>query len=290
MARRLTIGAVLALAFAIGIYYAFRVASVAGSQLFFNSGWMLVLLAPFAGILAAGVTKRHDPVIEGDRVLRHDDAAILEHWTHGIGTAVLLVSGLALGALFIPSFLAKQQVWAAMNIHFVAVVLFLFGTFYYGANTLLSRNRFREHLPTGNALKYTVQHYGRLLGNKKYAMPPEDKYFESERMAYLLALAATVIIIVTGLLKAAAHMVSIPGAVMGPATLLHDIAALGMLVFFVAHVVVVLLPMSWPMLRSMFTGYVSVEHAKAEHAGWVRRIESGSKESVSDKATERPAA
>jgi len=186
---------------------------------------------------------------------------------------VLLVSGLALGALFIPSFLAKQQVWAAMNIHFVAVVLFLFGTFYYGANTLLSRNRFREHLPTGNALKYTVQHYGRLLGNKKYAMPPEDKYFESERMAYLLALAATLIIIVTGLLKAAAHVVSIPGAVMGSATLLHDIAALGMLVFFLAHVVVVLLPMSWPMLRSMFTGYVSVEHAKAEHAGWLKRLD-----------------
>jgi formate dehydrogenase subunit gamma len=59
---------------------------------------------------------------------------------------------------------------------------------------------------------------------------------------------------------------------MGPATLVHDIAALGMLVFFLAHVVVVLLPMSWPMLRSMFTGYITVEHAKAEHAGWYRRL------------------
>ena len=272
MGRRLLIVAVIAAVSVLGVIYAWRIAFVDGAALLFNSGWGLVLLAPFAGMLAAGLTRRKDPVIEGDRVLRHDGPAILEHWTTGVGTAALLVTGLALGALFIPSFLAKQQVWAMMNVHFVAVIAFLFGTFYYGANTLLSWHRFKEHLPTRNAFPFTIQHYGRLLGDKKYEMPPEDKYFESERMAYLLALVATAAIIVTGLLKAAAHVVSIPGAVMGPATLLHDIAALGLLVFFLAHVVVVLLPMSWPMLRSMFTGYVPLEHAKAEHAGWLADI------------------
>jgi len=30
--------------------------------------------------------------------------------------------------------------------------------------------------------------------------------------------------------------------------------------------------MSWPVLRSMFTGTVSLEHAKAEHAGWLANI------------------
>jgi formate dehydrogenase subunit gamma len=273
MGRRLLIGAVAAVIFVLGVFYAWRIAYADGAELLFNSGWWLVLLAPFVGALAAGLTRRTDPSIEGDRVLRHDGAAILEHWTHGIGTAVLLVTGLAMGALFIPSLLSRQQVWVAMNVHFVAVVMFLFGTFYYGANTLLSRDRFREHLPTGNALKFTVQHYGRLLGNKKYEMPPEDKYFESEKMAYLLALVATAAIIVTGLLKAAAHVVSIPGVVMGPATLVHDVATMGMLAFFLAHVFfAAILPMGWPMLRSMFTGYVSVEHAKAEHAGWYRRL------------------
>jgi len=273
MGRRLLIGAGIAAAFVLGMVYAWRIAFVDGTELLFNSGWWLVLLAPFAGALAAGLTRRKDPVIEGDRVLRHDGAAILEHWTHGIGTAVLIVTGLALGALFIPSFLAKQQVWAAMNVHFVAVVMFLFGTFYYGVNTLLSWKRFREHLPTADAIKFTVQHYGRLLGNKKYEMPPEDKYFESEKMAYLLALVATATVIITGLLKAAAHVVSIPGGVMGAATLVHDVATLGMLAFFLAHVLfAAILPMAWPMLRSMFTGYVTVEHAKAEHAGWYRRL------------------
>jgi formate dehydrogenase subunit gamma len=274
MGRRLLVGAVIAAAFVLGVLYAWRSAFADGAVLLFNSGWWLVFLAPFVGVLAAGLTRRNDPVIDGDRVLRHDDAAIVEHWTHGIGTALLLVTGLALGALFIPSLLTRTQVWATMNVHFVAVVMFLFGTFYYGANTLLSTHRFGEHLPTRNAFKFTVQHYGRLLGNKKLEMPPEDKYFESEKMAYLLALAATGAIILTGLLKVAAHVVSIPGLVMGPATLLHDVASLGMLAFFLAHIFfAAILPMGWPMLRSMFTGYVSVEHAKAEHAGWYARLE-----------------
>jgi formate dehydrogenase subunit gamma len=291
MGRRLLIVAVIAAVSVLGVIYAWRIAFVDGAALLFNSGWGLVLLAPFAGVLAAGLTRRKDPIIEGDRVLRHDDPAILEHWTTGVGTAALLVTGLALGALFIPSFLAKQQVWAMMNVHFVAVVMFLFGTFYYGANTLLSWHRFKEHLPTANAFRFTIQHYGRLLGDKKYEMPPEDKYFESEKMAFLLALAATVTIIVTGLLKASAHVVSIPGVVIGPATFLHGVATLGLLAFFLAHVLfAAILPMGWPMLRSMFTGYVTVEHAKAEHAGWFGRLTKPIDTATSESEDDRDAA
>ncbi len=98
-----------------------------------------------------------------------------------------------------------------MNVHFVAVLVFLFGTFYYGANTLLAMKRFREHLPTKDAVDFTKRHYGLLLGLKKFTMPPERKYFESEKMAYILALASTVIIILSGLLKVAAHSMGVPG-------------------------------------------------------------------------------
>jgi formate dehydrogenase subunit gamma len=273
MGRRALIGFTVALAFALGIAYAVR-AAAAASELLFDSGWWLVVAAPFAGVFAAGLTKRQDPRIEGDRVLRHDGAAILEHWTHGIGTAVLLVSGIALGLFFTPSLVGGgTPTWAWMNIHFVAVVLFLFGTFYYGANTLLAWRRFREHLPTKNAIEFTKQHYGHLLGIKKYSIPPEDKYFESEKMAYILALAATITIIVTGLFKVLAHVVDVPGWLMGIATPVHDIATVAMLAFFLAHVFfAAVLPNSWPVLRSMFTGYVSTEQVKKEHAGWYARL------------------
>jgi len=291
MGKRLLIGAIAAVGFVLGMVYAWRIAFVDGTELLFDSGWWLVLVAPFLGVLTAGLTRRTNPVVEGDRVLRHDGPAILEHWAHGIGTLVLLVTGLALGAFFIPSLLSQRQMWAAMNVHFVAVVVFLFGTFYYGANTLLSRNRFREHLPTKNAFKFTVQHYGRLLGNKKYDMPPEQKYFESEKIAYLLALVSTALVVVTGLLKVAAHIFDVPAWIMGVATPTHDIAMVAMGLFFLAHVLfAAILPMGWPMLRSMFTGYVPLDYAKSEHAGWLEEIGSDGDESIPIKTTERPAA
>jgi len=246
-----------------------------GQQLLFDTSTWLVWLAPFAGVLAAGLSKRRDPVIEGDRVLRHDAPARITHWTHGVGTMFLLISGIALGLFFTPTLVGSgQPVWTWMNVHFAFVVMFLFGTFYYGANTLMAPKRFREHLPTKNAIDYTKRHYGLLLGFKKLTMPPEAKYFESEKMAYVLALASTGVIILTGLLKVAAHAIDVPAGLMAIATPVHDIATVAMLAFFLAHVFfAAVLPMSWPVLRSMFTGYVSLEHAKHEHAGWLAEIQ-----------------
>ena len=274
MSKRALTSVILALVFAVGAVYAWQVAATDGSELLFDSGWWLVFAAPLVGIFAAGLTRREDPRIEGDKVLRHDGAAILEHWTHGIGTMMLLITGIALGFLFVPRLVSSGTwTWAMMNLHFVFVVMFLFGTFYYGANTLLSAHRFKEHLPTKDFWEFTKNHYGHLLGVKSCTMPPEDKYFESEKMAYILALASTVLIIVTGLLKALAHVVDMPAGLMGATTLVHDVSTIAMLAFFLAHVFfAAILPMSWPVLKSMFTGYVSVEQAKKEHAGWYKRL------------------
>jgi len=243
--------------------------------LWFDSATWLVWLAPFAGVLAAGLSRRRDPVIEGERVLRHDLPARITHWSHGIGTTMLLVSGIALGLFFTPALVSSGEgVWTWMNVHFVFVVLFLFGTFYYGANTLLAPHRFRQHLPTKNAIEYTKRHYGLLLGFKKFTFPPEAKYFESERIAYVFALASAAVIILSGLLKVAAHAIDVPAAVMAVATPAHDIATVAMLLFFLAHVLFgAVLPMSWPVLKSMFTGYVPLEHVKKEHPGWLAEIE-----------------
>lgn len=277
MSKRALTSVAVTLVFAVGAVYAWYVATMDGSELLFDSGWWLVFAAPLVGVFAAGFTKRQDPRIEGDKVLRHDGAAILEHWTHGIGTMMLLVSGIALGLLFIPRLVGRGTwTWAMMNIHFVFVLLFLFGTFYYGANTLLSAHRFKEHLPTGNFWDYTKNHYGHLLGIKSCTMPPEDKYFESEKIAYIVALGSTVAIILTGLVKALAHVADLPAGLMGATTLIHDIATVAMLAFFLAHVLfAAILPMGWPVLKSMFTGYVSVEQVKKEHAGWYKRLTSG---------------
>ncbi|MHB1136964.1 MAG: cytochrome b/b6 domain-containing protein [Coriobacteriia bacterium] len=264
----------LVLAFGLGTVWAVQITRSEGGGLLFDSAWWLVFLAPLLGVLAAAFTRRQDPRIDGDRVLRHDGAARLEHWTHGLGTALLLATGIALGFLFLPRLVRDtDSVWLTMNLHFVGVVVFLFGTFYYAANTLISAYRFREHLPTGNAISFTVQHYGKLLGVKKFTMPPEDKYFESEKMAYVLAILASVGVILSGIVKVLAHIMDIPGWLAGIATPVHGVSTIAMLLFFLAHVFFSsVLPMSWPVLRSMFTGYVPREYAEKEHAGWYQRL------------------
>ncbi|MDY0340475.1 MAG: cytochrome b/b6 domain-containing protein [Coriobacteriia bacterium] len=244
-------------------------------ELLFDSATWLVWSAPLVGVLAAGLSRRRDPVIEDTRILRHDMPARITHWTHGIGTMMLLISGIALGLFFTPTLVGGgEPVWTWMNVHFVFVTMFLFGTFYYGANTLISPKRFGEHLPTKNAVDYTKRHYGLLLGFKKFTFPPEAKYFESEKMAYLMAFASTVLIIITGLLKVAAHAIDMPAWILAVATPVHDISTVAMLAFFVAHVFfAAVIPVSWPVLRSMFSGYVSREYAEKDHAGWIAKIE-----------------
>lgn len=260
--------------------------------LLFDSMTWLIGLAPFLGVLAAGLSKRRDPRVEGDRVLRHDLAAIVTHWAHGLGTVVLLGSGIALGFLFVPTLLGSgQPVWTVMNVHFVAVVVFLFGTFYYGANAVLAPKRLKEHLPTSDAIDYTKRHYGLLLGFKKFSMPPERKYFESEKVAYLMAAAGTITIIVTGMLKVAAHVMNVPGGVMAVATPAHDVATLLMILFILPHILfAAILPSSWPILRSMFTGYVPLDYARRDHVGWLEEIGSDDDKPVPIKVAKRPAA
>lgn len=284
MSRRTLAVAVLllGLAFAGGIVYAIQAGSAESSELLFDSGWWLIVAAPFAGMLLAGFTKRDDPRIEGDKVLRHDSAAILEHWTHGIGTAALLVTGVMLGFLIFPAFVADgAPIWQLMNVHFVSAVLFLFGTFYYAANTALSMKRYYEHLPRKGAIKTTIQHYGHMLGVKNFEMPKERKYYESEAMAYIMALAAAIIMVVTGLIKSLAHVIDMPGWLTVNATLAHDAGTLLMALFFVAHVTMgAILPMAWPGLRSMFTGYMSLDKVREDHAAWLEELESAENRSL----------
>ena len=70
----------------------------------FDQAPWLVALAPFFGLFLSAFAKRTDPFIAGDRVYRHDAPARLSHWTHGIGTAVCLASGIVLGLRFTPAF------------------------------------------------------------------------------------------------------------------------------------------------------------------------------------------
>ena len=277
MTRRVVIGGALALVLIYGLAFAVRNAQVAanvsqqggGPQLLFTSASWLIWAALFAGLLAAGFTSRTGPRIEGERVLRHDDVAIFEHWANAAATVILIVSGFALGALMLPRFVSGTlQTGIALDIHFIGSALFAFAATYYVANALLS-GRWREHIPAdwGASVREAIAHYRAVLG--KSEPPAADKYFASEHLSYPIAVIAAGALLLTGLVKVAAYSVAVPGALMGVTTIIHGIAAIALVVFFVAHLIATaILPSSWPLLRSMATGYVSADYARKHHKAW----------------------
>ena len=54
----------------------------------------------------------------------------------------------------------------------------------------------------------------------------------------------------------------------------HDAFTIAMLLYLIPHVLLgALVPWSWPLLRSMFTGYVTQRYAKQSHANWIQQLE-----------------
>jgi formate dehydrogenase subunit gamma len=243
--------------------------------LWFDMFAPLVVAMPFLGLLAAGLSRRTDPYIHGDRVLRHDGPARLAHWSCALGTVMLLVSGIVLGARFSPSFVTTPEMSALwFNAHFVSALVFLFGIFYWVGNSFIARQRFREHLPRRHALSSILNHYGSLLHIKGCTMPDEEKYFESERVAFIMALVAAGSVGLSGLVKVAARLVSLPEALMSVVTWVHDLGAALMLLFLLAHLLFgSLLPMAWKAFPSMIFGTMKLEDAEEEYRAWIRELQ-----------------
>lgn len=246
-----------------------------GARLLFDSSNWLVWVAPFGGLLLAGLTRRRESVIEGDRVLRHDGVAIVEHWSHAVATVILLLTGFALGmrGLFPRLVSGTEEAGIALDLHFVGVVIFGFAAAYYAANAVLT-GRWRKHVPHAvvPAIKDFLRHYRAIFTRSE--LPPEGKYFAIEHLTYPIAIGGSLLIFVTGLFKVTAHSLDLPGWFMGPMTLVHDLSAILLGVFLLSHAIAgALVPWSWPLLRSILTGYVTKDYAKHHHKIWYAELE-----------------
>lgn len=289
--RRVSIAAVLAGIIAAGTYVAFLASrlspfrqSFSGSYtyllLFKSAPWAVLVAAAAGAFYGASVERREEPEIKNGKVLRHDEVAFLEHWMHAASTLLLLATGIALGFLFMPRLVSgTQTVGFMLNLHFVGVLMFMFGVCYYAANALVNEG-FKEHLPAPSDFKAAINHYTAKFSGQE--PPAEGKYFASERLAYLGFAVDVVGIIGTGCVKVAAHVWSLPGWLMGAMTFLHDLAALGMLAMLAAHVVLSsLVPWSWPLLGAILNGYVSEEYVREHHVKWFEELRKGVKDKPS---------
>lgn len=252
------------------IYRAAFAGSYKYNLLFTNYAW-LVPMAVFLGVFVGASSKEKKAELVDGKILRHDENAFMVHWSHALSTLALLGTGVYLGFLFIPRLvLTPQQAGFALNLHFVGVLIFLFSVTHHVTNVLVS-GKLKEHMPEAGDMHDAIAHYAAKFGIGQ--KPREGKFLASERLSYPLWVVSVGLVILSGFIKVAAHVWNIPAGVMGATTFLHDVGALLVGLNLVAHIIMSsVMPWSWPLLRSMITGYVSADYAKHHHVKWYEEV------------------
>jgi formate dehydrogenase subunit gamma len=70
-----------------------------------------------------------------------------------------------------------------------------------------------------------------------------------------------------------------PSSLLSAMTWIHDLSALMMLLLFFFHVLLAaVMPWSWPLLRSMFNGWVPRDFAESHHPQWYKQLSEADKE------------
>lgn len=135
----------------------------------------------------------------------------------------------------------------------------------------------KEHLPKSGDVSGTIAYYkGKLRGEKA---PPSEKYLPSERITYVVWAVLIGAVAVTGCIKVAAHICDLPAGLMGATTFLHNLAALGILIVLVLHIIAgAVVPWSWPLVRSMVTGYISEDYTREVFGKWYEEIKKSREE------------
>jgi thiosulfate reductase cytochrome b subunit len=152
--------------------------------------------------------------------------------------------------------------------HFFFAWLFLLNGLAYLLWSLLSGHLRRDLAPTGKDLKHigaSIREHARL----KFPKGEEAKrYNVLQKLAYLfVALVLLPLMLLTGLTMSPGMDAAFPALleIFGgrqSARTIHFIAASGIVIFFVVHIVMVLISGVWNNLRSMITGRYAIEPAE----------------------------
>jgi formate dehydrogenase gamma subunit len=260
--------------------YAFQ-AGYTGSytyNLLFESVVWAIPVSILLGVLVGSFAKDgHDTHIdEQGKVLRHDETMFFQHWSHAIATLLLIVTGIGLGVLIFPRFFSNpQDVGFALNLHFIGVVLFLFTVFFHVTKNILT-GEIKENMPAAHDIPEAIGHYKAMLGFGK--QPEEGKYLASERLSYPVWGIFVAGIILSGLIKVSAYIWNMPEVLMTVATLVHGVCTVAIVLVLIVHVFLgAIIPPSWPLIKSMITGYVTEDYVKAHHVKWYKQIKDNKK-------------
>ncbi|HPP06278.1 MAG TPA: cytochrome b/b6 domain-containing protein [Syntrophorhabdaceae bacterium] len=212
------------------------------------------------------------------KIRRHTVIEIFEHWILAISGIILLFTGLGCLPLFkryyiaeIPGFAWTGNFNTVTTVHYVASIFFVvvvfFHIFYHSI-----RGEFAL-LPKKGDFGESIKVLASMMGIGKE--PPSDKYLPEQRLAYVGIGGIIIILTITGILKVLKNLEWI---VLSPNweatnTIAHTLSGFLFMIAFIIHVAVVIcFKSNWPLLKSMFTGWIDEEYVKHRHSIWYKKI------------------
>jgi cytochrome b subunit of formate dehydrogenase len=242
MAKRLLIGSVVALA--LGVPWAYGASrftvylagfgGIRTNTLLFDAAFWLMPLGAVLGV-ALAVAEGMPPGVELRQgvIVRYRDGTPFEHWTAALAVVVLSVTGICLGGRFSPRLVQSPEITGfPMNLHFVGAVALLAAVCYHLAHRRVTGD-FVRMLPRPGDLGAFATRAASVLG--RGAAPAGGRHMAGQRLAYLAACVLVALLVLSGSVKALAHLVALPPVLKAAASELHDLGTLAMLVLLAGH-------------------------------------------------------
>ena len=272
---------VLLAALGVGIYFSYT--SLKDIPLFDNRNAQWGILASVVVGLILGVARgllKKKNEIKGDLVTRHGLGSLISHWATAFGIFAAIYSGVMLGFFvmsgksiwFLPVF-AKTQgaVISALDVHYFAVLMTLFGAFFFCADYVATRDWI---LLIPNMQDVIQGFIGKYFLRRKWEK--EEKYLSSQKSAAMPYFAIGLVILITGAIKVAAHVWTGPNGisanVWGWATVIHDVFMVFIILYTLVHVGIVVALGDWPAFRSWWTGTMSKNFVEHHHPVWFENL------------------
>ncbi len=258
---------------------------------------ILILLAAVGvvlGLVLAALLRRgRDRIVDGD-VVRYGAYQRLVHWSLAIGFVVDLVTGAWLLRLFGLQTTVELRPTLYV-VHFIGAGLIVLAaaTFVTASRVRGEDALFPRWADVGPAIARLFAYLG-VYGDRGFlgirlrmvwlqnalaavGIRParrEGKFLAVEKVLSFTPLAALAVLVVgTGLIKAARYFFAVPPDVLRGATWVHDVSVWLTLIVVGLHLVAIfLVPRNWPGIRSMVTGRMRLDVVREEFPGWADEL------------------
>lgn len=210
-------------------------------------------------------------------IRRHNLTEIVEHWAIALSGLTLVITGIfelpIAGRYYItdlPGMKWSGDFIFSLELHYAASVIFITASLFHVVYHVLQGHT--GLLPKKGDLKASVEVIKSFLGRGEE--PLFHKYLPEQRLAYAGMAVIIAGLIISGLIKTYKNVYApdMSYALVMWATWVHNVFFVLFVLAFAAHMAAIVIKPNRPLVRSIFTGYISLDYAKARHPLWLEEI------------------